>query len=118
MHVAHQRCGGREDCFDRSADGTATAGWVDPLLFLSAVTEPYSDHLFLHVELVRDHGDLLRGRFWVLLEKGKSTRNALTAKTNHKDLQAFSPWSEEVIIQLETFKLRQNQMFKQETLVP
>lgn len=102
MHVAYQRCGGREDCFDRSADGAATAGWVDPLLFLSAVTEPYSDHLFLHVELVRNHGDLLRGRFLVLLEKGKCTRNALTAKTNHKDLKGLSPWFfEEVIIQLE-----------------
>lgn len=101
LHVTYQRCGGREDCFDRSADGAATAGWVDPLLFLSAVTEPYSDHLFLHVELVRDHGDLLRGRFLVLLEKGKCTRNALTAKTN-QDVKGLSPWFfEEVIIQLE-----------------
>lgn len=100
MHVTYQSCGGREDCFDRSADGAATAGWVDPLLFLSAVTEPYSDNLFLHVELVRDHGDLLRGRFLVLLEKGKGTRNALMAKTSHKDLQACSPRFEEVIIQL------------------
>lgn len=80
MHVTYQRCGGRKDCFDRGAGDAATAGRVDPLLFLSAVTEPYSDHLFLHIELVCDHGDLLRGRFLVLLEKGKCTRNALTAK--------------------------------------
>lgn len=91
MHVTYQSCGVRKDCFDRGAADAATAGRVDPLLFLPAVTEPYSDHLFLHVELVRDHGDLLRGRFLVLLEKGKCTRNALTAKTIHKDLQVCSP---------------------------
>ncbi len=30
--------------------------------------------------------------FWFCLEKGKCTRNALTAKTNHKDLKGLSPW--------------------------
>lgn len=70
-----------EDRFDGGAGGTATAGWVDPLLFLPAVTEPYSDHLFFHIKLVRDHGDLLRGRFLVLLESGKCTETHLWQNT-------------------------------------
>lgn len=86
MDLSYQRSGWREDRFDRGADNAATAGRVDPFLFLPAVTEPYSDHLFLHIELVRDHGDLLRGRFLVLLENGKCTRNALTATHSLKIL--------------------------------
>lgn len=66
MYLAHQRCG--EDCFDGGAAGAAAAWRVDPLLLLPAVAEPHTDHLLLHVQLVGDHGDLLRGRFLVLLE--------------------------------------------------
>lgn len=65
---AHQGCGGGEDCFNGGAGSTAAAGRVDPLLLLPAVAEPYTDHLLLHVQLVSDHGDLLRGRFLVLLK--------------------------------------------------
>lgn len=67
-----------EDCFDGGAADNATAGWVDPLLFLPAIAEPHADHLLLHVQLVRDHGNLLRGRFLVLLEMGKETGCALS----------------------------------------
>lgn len=41
-------------------------GWVDALLFLPAVAEPNPDHLFLHVQLLRNQQDLLRGRLLVL----------------------------------------------------
>lgn len=73
---AHQGCGGGEDCFNGGAGSTAAAGRVNPLLLLPAVAEPHTDHLLLHVQLVSDHGDLLRGRFLVLLEED---RNALSA---------------------------------------
>lgn len=75
----YQGATGGEDSFDRSATSStaATAGGIDPLLFLPAIAEPDPNHLLLHVELVSDHCDLFRGRFLVLLEEGKKARDAL-----------------------------------------
>lgn len=70
----YQGSGGGEDCFDGGGAGAAAAGGVDPLLLLSPVAEPHADHLLLHVELIGYHGNLLRGRFLVLLEEDKTHR--------------------------------------------
>lgn len=45
------------------------AGGVDTFLFLPAVAEPNTNHLLLHVELLRHEQDLLRGRLLVLRRK-------------------------------------------------
>lgn len=75
----YQRATGGKDGFDggAAASTAATAGGVNPLLFLPAIAEPDPNHLLLHVELVSDHGDLFRGRFLVLLEEGKEARDSL-----------------------------------------
>lgn len=61
-----------------AGQGRSGTGWVDPLLFLSAVAEPNSDHLLLHVELLCDQQDLLRGRLLVLDKKMKTNADPLT----------------------------------------
>lgn len=48
--------------FERGAGHWA----VDPLLLLTPVTEPNSNHLLLHGQLLRDQRDLLRVWFGVL----------------------------------------------------
>lgn len=77
----YQRATGGKDGFDGGAASStaATAGGVNPLLFLPAIAEPNPNHLLFHVELISDHGDLFRGRFLVLLEEGKEARVALSA---------------------------------------
>lgn len=77
--TTYQRATGGKDGFDggASSSAAATAGGVDPLLFLPSIAEPHPDHLLLHVELVSDHGNLFRGRFLVLLEEGKNARDSL-----------------------------------------
>lgn len=78
IHVYQRATGGKDAFYGGVASSTvATAGWIDPLLFLSAIAEPDPNHLLLHVELVSDHRDLFRGRFLVLLEKGKEARDSL-----------------------------------------
>lgn len=42
------------------------AGGVDAFLLLPAVAEPNTNHLLLHVELLRHEQDLLRSRLLVL----------------------------------------------------
>ena len=39
-----------------------------PLLLLPSVTEPHPDHFFLQLKVVRERGDLLRGRFRLFVE--------------------------------------------------
>lgn len=53
--------------FDRQSGHWAE----DPLLLLTAVTEPDPDHLLLHGELLGDERYLLRVGFWVL-EKNRT----------------------------------------------
>ena len=75
---SYQRAAGVEDGFDGGvAHRVAAAGGVNTLLLLTAVAEPDPDHLLLHVELVGDHGDLLRCRLLVLLEEEKEARDAM-----------------------------------------
>ena len=78
----YQGAAGVENGLDGGAASSreAATGGVDPLLLLPAVTEPHPDHLLFHVQLVRDHGDLLRGRFLVLLEEDKKTRDSLLGR--------------------------------------
>lgn len=47
-------------------DKWCAATWVDALLLLPAITEPHTDDFLLHVQLLRNDKDLLRGRFLVL----------------------------------------------------
>lgn len=77
--LVYQRATGGKYGFDGGAAAVATAGGVDPFFFLSAIAEPDPNHLFLHVKLVSNHGDLLRGRFLVLLEEGKEAKDSLSA---------------------------------------
>lgn len=75
----YQRATGGKDSFDGGAASStaATAGGINPLFFLPAIAEPDPNHLLLHIELVSYHADLFRGRFLVLLEKGKKARDSL-----------------------------------------
>lgn len=76
----YQRAAGGKDGLDGCAASSIidAAGRVNPLLFLSTIAEPDPDHLLLHVELVSDNADLVRGRFLVLLEEGKEARDSLS----------------------------------------
>lgn len=75
----YQRTIWGEDGFDRGGSSSAAtaARGIDPFLFLPAIAEPHPDHFLLHVELVSDNGNLVRGRFLVLLEEGKKARDSL-----------------------------------------
>lgn len=61
--------------------GLAGQGWgaaarrIDALLLLPAVAEPDTDHLLLHVELLRHQQDLLRRRLLVLEQQRRGKRN-------------------------------------------
>lgn len=75
-------------------------GAVDPLLLLTPITEPNSNHLLLHGELLRDERYLLRVGFWVLENKtdlkevstsGQELRNAC-ATSCPKFLYIYASW--------------------------
>lgn len=109
---AHQGCGGREDCFNWGAGNTATAGRVDPLLLLPAIAEPHTDHLLLHVQLVSDHGDLLRGRFLVLLEEDRNALSAWDSQRNFKHCSHSGDITFKNIVLLQTSKKSSAERFK------